>query len=148
MAGSAASSVEEYLGELEPERREVVEPVLTTVRESIPAGYEEGILWGMVNWYIPLERYPDTYNGQPLSVVALAAQKRHYALYLNCTYADPELSAEFERRYEASGKRMDVGKSCVRFRKLEDLPLDVVAWAVSQVSVDEYIERYEASRAG
>lgn len=147
MVQSEATTVDEYLDELEPERREVVLAVLETIRASIPDAYEEGVLWGMVNWYIPLERYPDTYNDQPLSVAALAAQKRHFAVYLNWIYADPELREEFEERYRESGRRMDVGKSCVRFRKLEDLPLELIGWAVAQVSVEEYIERYKASRS-
>lgn len=146
MAQSKATTVDDYLDELPPERREVIEEVLAVVREHLPSGYEEGILWGMICWYIPLERYPDTYNGQPLGVVSLAAQKRHYAVYLPI-YDDDELRDEFEERYRESGKRLDVGKSCVRFTKLEDLPLDVIGWAVSVTDVDEYIERYEKSRA-
>ena len=146
MAQSKATTVGEYLAELEPERRGAVEPLIRTVRENVPDGYEEGMLWGMAAWYIPLERYPDTYNGQPLSVAAVASQKRHFAVYLHSIYADPELREEFEQRYRASGKRMDVGKSCVRFTKIDDVPLDVVGWAVAQVGVEDYIERYEASR--
>lgn len=146
MVQSKAATVEECLAELEPDRRETFEAVLATIRESIPAGYEEGVLWGMATWYIPLERYPDTYNGQPLGIAALAAQKRYFAVYLNAIYADPELREEFERRYRESGKRMDIGKSCVRFRRLDDLPLELIGWAVSRTGVEEYIERYEASR--
>ena len=144
---SNAATVDEYLDELAPDRREVIEKVLAVIRENLPRGYAEGILWGMVCWYIPLERYPDTYNGQPLGIVALAAQKRHSAVYLFSIYEDDELREEFEERYRESGKRMDVGKSCVRFTKLENLPLDVIAWAVSQTGVEERIERYEQSRS-
>ena len=146
MAQSKATTVDEYLAELDRERREAVEAVLGVVSEHLPAGFEEGLLWGMIAWYIPLERYPDTYNGQPLYVAALASQKRHLAIYLNSIYADPGLREEFEGRYRESGKRMDVGKSCVRFRSLDDLPLDVIGWAIAQVGADAYIERYEASR--
>lgn len=146
MVQSKAATVDDYLEELDPDRREVVEQVLGVIRANLPAGYEEGVLWGMPTWYIPLERYSDTYNGQPLGIAALAAQKRHYAVYLNL-YDDDELREEFEERYRESGKRMDVGKSCVRFTKLENLPLDVIAWAVAQTSVEENIERYEGSRA-
>ena len=147
MVQSKAATVDDYLDELAPDRREVIEEVLAVIRENLPGGYEEGILWGMVCWYIPLERYPDTYNGQPLGIAALAAQKRHYAVYLFSIYEDEELREEFERRYRESGKRMDVGKACVRFTKLENLPLDVIAWAVSQTGVEERIERYERSRS-
>jgi hypothetical protein len=143
---SKAATVDDYLDELEPDRREIVEEVLAVIRENIPDGYEEGVLWGMPNWYVPLERYPDTYNKQPLPIAALAAQKRHYAVYL-FIYDDDEIREEFEERYRASGKPMDVGKSCVRFKKLEDLPLDVIAWAVAQSSVEDFIERYERARS-
>ena len=127
MVQSRAATVDEYLDELAPDRREVIEQVLAVIRDNLPDGYEEGILWGMVCWYIPLDRYPDTYNGQPLELAALAAQKRHYAVYLSI-YDDDELREEFEQRYRESGKPMDVGKSCVLFTKLENLPLDVIAW--------------------
>lgn len=147
MVQSKAATVDEYLAELEPERRETVEAVLATIRANVPAGYEEGVLWGMVTWFIPLERYPDTYNGQPLYVAALAAQKRHFAVYLNSIYGDPGLREEFERRYAESGKRMDAGKACVRFRRLDDLPLELIGWAVAQVGVERYIQRYEAVRS-
>lgn len=147
MVQSKAVTVDEYLDELAPDRREVVEEVLEVIRANVPVGYEEGVLWGMLCWYIPLERYPDTYNGEPLGIVALAAQKRHYAIYLNL-YDDDELRQEFEERYRETGKRMDVGKSCVRFRKLEDLPLELIGWAVAQTSVEDYVTRYEASRSG
>jgi uncharacterized protein YdhG (YjbR/CyaY superfamily) len=146
MVQSAAPTVEEYLAELPAERREAVSRVREVVNENLPKGYEEGMQYGMIGWYIPLARYPKTYNGEPLGIVALAAQKRHYSLYLHLIYADPAERKWFERAYADSGQKLDAGKSCVRFRKLEDLPLDVIAEAVSRTSVEDYIERYEASR--
>jgi uncharacterized protein YdhG (YjbR/CyaY superfamily) len=146
MVQSAAPTVEEYLAELPAERREAVARVREVVNENLPKGYEEGMQYGMIGWYIPLQRYPETYNGEPLGIVALAAQKRHYSLYLHSIYADPAERRWFERAYADSGHKLDAGKSCVRFRRLEDLPLDVIAEAVSRTSVDDYIERYEASR--
>jgi hypothetical protein len=101
----------------------------------------------MIGWSVPLERYPDTYNGQPLGYVALAAQKRYYSLYLNAVYAGSVDEAEFRRRWEASGRKLDMGKSCLRFRKLEDLDLDLIAETVAGTSADAYIARYEQARA-
>ena len=147
MVQARAATVDDYLDELAADRREVIENVLAVIRENLPAGYEEGVLWGMVCWYIPFERYPNTYNGQPLGIAALAAQKRHYAVYLSSIYEDDGLREEFEKRYRDSGKRMDVGKSCVRFTKLENLPLDVIAWAVAQTGIEERIARYEKSHS-
>jgi hypothetical protein len=147
MVQSAAPTVEAYLAELPPERRHAVAAVRDVVRKSLPKGYGEGMQYGMIGWYIPLERYPDTYNGQPLGVVALAAQKKYFSLYLHSIYADPDERRWFENAYADAGKELDAGKSCVRFTRLDDLPLDVIGEAVSRTSVDDYIERYEASRA-
>lgn len=145
--GSDVSTVQEYLDNLEPDRREVVSAVREVINDAMPDGYEEGIAYGMIGWSIPLERYPDTYNGQPLGYVALAAQKRYYSLYLNAVYAGSVDEAEFRRRWEASGRKLDMGKSCLRFRKLEDLDLDLIAETVAGTPLDAYIARYEQARA-
>lgn len=144
--GSDVSTVQEYLDNLEPDRREVVSAVREVINDAMPDGYEEGIAYGMIGWSIPLERYPDTYNGQPLGYVALAAQKRYYSLYLNAVYAGSVDEAEFRRRWEASGRKLDMGKSCLRFRKLEDLDLDLIAETVAGTPLDAYIARYEQAR--
>ena len=88
MAKSNAATVQEYLDELPEDRRAVVAAVRDVVLRHLPKGYGENMNWGMISYEIPLERYPDTYNGQPLSYMALAAQKNHYALYLMCFYGD------------------------------------------------------------
>ena len=100
----------------------------------------------MITWSIPLERYPDTYNGQPLGYVALAAQKRHYVVYLMGLCSDFEEAASFRQRWEAGGRRLDMGKSCLRFRRLEDLDVDLLTEVVAGTSVPEYLERYERAR--
>jgi hypothetical protein len=138
--------VGEYLDRLQPERREVMRAVRDVVAAAMPEGYAEGVAFGMITWSIPLERYPNTYNGQPLGYVALAAQKRHYALYLMGLYADSDEAAQFRRRWEAGGRRLDMGKSCLRFRGLDDLDLDLVAEVVAGTSVPAYLERYERGR--
>ena len=89
---------------------------------------------------------PQTYNGQPLLFAALANQKRHMAVYLHRIYADPTIRQDFEDEYAASGQKMDIGESCVRFTRLERLPLEVIERAVRRMSVDQYIDAYEASR--
>jgi uncharacterized protein YdhG (YjbR/CyaY superfamily) len=144
---SSAGTPEEYLAGLQPERREAVARVREVILKDLPEGYEEGMLYGMISYHVPLERYPDTYNDQPLSVVTLASQKNHMSLYLLGVCYDPETELWFRERFEESGKKLDMGKSCVRFRKLEDLPLDVVGEAVSRVTPEKLIERYEASRS-
>ena len=117
------------------------------VLDNLPAGYEETMNWGMISYEIPLGVYPDTYNGKPLMYAALASQKNHMSLYLTAVYAFPDAADEFEREYRASGKRYDMGKSCVRFRRLDDLPLELVGRTISAVSPEAFIERYEEVRA-
>ena len=102
--------------------------------------------WGMITYEIPLSMYPDTYNGKPLMYAALASQKNHMVVYLIGIYGDAKLRRWFEREYKKTNKRMDVGKCCVRFRKLEDLPLDVIGEAVAAMGVDDFIALYENAR--
>jgi hypothetical protein len=104
------------------------------------------MLYGMIGWYVPLDRLPDTYNGQPLAYAALASQKNHMSLYLNSIYGHAPTAAWFRERYAASGRRLDMGKSCVRFRRLEDLPLDLIGEAIARTPLDTYVAQYRAAR--
>lgn len=146
MVSSNAATVEEYLQSLPEDRREAVSKVREVILKNLPEGYEEGMQYGMIGYYIPLEEYPDTYNGQSLAYAALASQKNHMALYLTNIYSDPHLKKKFTEAYKASGKKMDMGKSCVRFKRLEDLPLDVIGEAIAATLVDQFIGLYEESR--
>jgi hypothetical protein len=146
MVQSKATTVEKYLEELPPERREVVSEVRKTILENLPEGYAESMNWGMISYEIPLEDYPDTYNGQPLGYLALAAQKRYYSLYMMGVYGDPEQEAKLEEGFEEAGKKLDMGKSCLRFRKLEDIPLDVIGELVASTPPQVMIAQYEKSR--
>ncbi len=143
---SDADSVQAYLAELPDDRREIVEAVRSVIVESLPAGFEEGMQYGMIAYYVPLERYPVTYNGQPLGIAALASQKRHLSLYLMGIYGDDGESSWFRERWAETGKKLDMGKSCVRFRRLDDLALGVVGEAIARTSVDDFIDVYERSR--
>lgn len=141
------TSPDEYIASLPDGRREAVAAVRDVVRGSLPDGYEEGMQYGMIAWYVPLERLPDTYNGQPLGLAALANQKHYMSLYLNNVYGDPETEAWFRDRFAASGKHLDMGKSCVRFRRLDDLPLDVIGETIARADLDRFVERYREVRA-
>ena len=143
---SEASAVDAYLGSLPARRREAISKVRKVVLANLPEGFEEGMIFGMLGYYVPLSRFAETHNGRPLSYVALASQERHMSLYLMGVYADPEVEAWFHERVAADGKELDMGKSCVRFRAVDDLALDVIGEAVARFSVDEFIELYE--RAG
>lgn len=147
MVQSRAATVEEYLAELPEDRRAVVSAVRDVVVRNLPEGYRESVAYGMISYSIPLERYPNTYNRQPLSYAALAAQKSHYALYLTAPYQEPGQASWLKAEFEKAGKKLDMGKSCLRFRKLDDLPLDVVGRAIASTPPDAFIAQYEAARA-
>ncbi len=146
MVRSEATTVRDYLAALPPERREVIAAVREVVVRNLPDGYREAMNWGMISYEIPLERYPETYNGQPLGYAALAAQKNHYALYLYCAYTDPEEEERLREGFQRAGKRLDMGKSCVRFKRLDDLPLEVIGAAVASTPPEAFIARYEEAR--
>jgi uncharacterized protein YdhG (YjbR/CyaY superfamily) len=144
---SQAATVDQYLAELPDDRRATLEKVREVILANLPEGYQESMNWGMISYEIPLERYPDTYNKKPLGYAALASQKNHMAVYLMNIYASEDSAASFEAQYRATGKRYDVGKSCVRFRTIDDLPLELIGRTIAGTSVDQYIARYEAARA-
>jgi len=146
MASSAAKTPDEYIASLPPDRREAISAMREVVRRNLPDGYEEGMEFGMIAWYVPLERFPDTYNGHPLGLVALASQKQYMSLYLNTVYGDPKMGEWFRARYTQTGKRLNMGKSCLRFKSLDDLPLDVIGETIAMVPVDRYVARYQAAR--
>ena len=134
------------MASLPEDRREAVAAVRSVILDRLPDGYAEEMRWGMVSYEVPLAIQPDTYNGKPLLYAALASQKRHMAVYLSGVYADPEARADFERVYRASGKRFDMGKSCVRFRRLEDLPLEVIGDAIARYPIEDFVDLYHRGR--
>ncbi|MDQ8153634.1 MAG: DUF1801 domain-containing protein [Gemmatimonadota bacterium] len=146
MASSAATTVATYLAELPAERRAVVRAVRTAVRRAMPAGYKEGMGYGMITWTVPHRILPDTYNDQPLCYVALAAQKNYYALYLMGPYGNAALMKELRAGYKAAGIRLDMGKSCLRFKALDGIALDVVARVIAGVPMARFVDAYHASR--
>ena len=144
---SDAATVEDYLAALPDDRRKALGAIRDTVNANLDDGFAEGMEYGMVTWGIPLDRYPKTYNGKPLGVVSLASQKNHLALYLMCLYADDGLEEWFRQQYVDRGMRLDMGKSCVRFKSLDEVPLDVLAELLRKVTPEQHIARYEESRA-
>jgi hypothetical protein len=146
MAKSDAATVEEYLDALPGERREVVSKVREVILRNLPRGYREAMNWGMVCYEVPLEKYPGTYNKRPLGYAALAAQKNYFALYLMGAYQNPELEKNLKEGFARAGKKLDMGKSCILFKRLEDLPLEVVGEAVASTPPEKLIEQYEEWR--
>ena len=146
MVQSSATTVDEYLKQLPDDARKVLTALRKVVKASLPTGYEEAMANGMIGYGVPLSRYPKTYNKQPLAYVALAAQKNHYAVYLMCAYTDPAQMKALEEGFRSAGKKLDMGKSCLRFKSLDDIPLDVISQVVASTPVERYIEIYEQTR--
>ena len=145
MVMSKAETVKEYLAELPEERRAIIAAVRAVVRKHLPKGCREGMNWGMIAYEVPLERYPDTPNKQPLCFAGLAAQKNHFALYLNCLCAGSDRHDWLRAEFAKAGKKLDMGKSCLRFKKLDDLVLDALARVIADTPVDKFIAFCEAS---
>jgi hypothetical protein len=146
MQNKTAKSADEYLDDLPAERRTAIATVRGVVRKNLPKGYSEFVSWGMLNYGIPLSRFPNTYNGQPLCYAALAAHKNYCTLYLMSVYGDKKHEARLRDGFKAAGKKLDMGKSCIHFKSSDDLPLDVVGELIASVPVEKWIEIYEASR--
>ncbi len=140
---SDALTVSEYLASLPDDRKKAMAAVRKVIRANLPKGIVESMNWGMIVYEVPLKTYPDTYNGQPLAYAGLASQKNYMSVYLMGLYGSEALRAEFESAYKATGKRMDVGKSCVRFRGLDDLPLEVVGDAIGALTLDQFLALHD-----
>ena len=145
---SSADTVAQYLNELPDDRRAALETVRKVILDNLPQGYEEVMNWGMITYQVPLETYPDTYNKKPLMYAALASQKHHMAIYLTGIYMDDETYQKFESAYRATGKRFDVGKSCVRFRNLEDLPLALIGESIALFEVNAFVGHVKKIHSG
>jgi hypothetical protein len=145
-APRAPLTVEGYIAGLPGERRDAVTALRKLIVKNLPKGFTEATEFGMICYGVPLETYPDTYNGKPLAYLALASQKNHMALYAMSLYCDPGKERWFREEFRKAGKKLDMGKSCIRFRSLEDLPLGVIGKLVAGTSVKQFISTYEKAR--
>jgi hypothetical protein len=144
---SKATTVEQYLSELPEDRRKALEAVRQVILKNLDKDYEEGIQYGMIGYYVPHRVYPAGYHcdpRQPLGFAHLASQKNYMALYLMCVYGESELARWFREAWAKTGKKLDMGKACVRFKKLDDLALDVIAEVIRRVPAKTYIAHCEA----
>ena len=146
MVSSTAVTPEDYLTSLPEDRRKIISSVRDVILENLPAGFQENMNWGMLSYEIPLETYPNTYNGQPLWTACLAAQKQYNAIYLFAVYQDANALQQLLDGYAKMGIKPDIGKSCIRFKRLEQLPLAVIGELISDVSVEGLIRIYEQAR--
>src|SRR5688500_7905098 len=143
------SDVDSYLARLPEDRRDAIAKVRDVINANLPIGYEEKIQYGMISWCVPESVLPakDVYNKQPLCLASLASQKNHMAVYLLHVYGDKSLRSWFEAAYRRTGKKLDMGQSCVRFKSLDALPLEVFGKAMAKVTVDRYVAGYRRIRA-
>jgi len=144
---SEENNVDGYLKSLPEERRIAISAVRNVILKNLPKGFEEAMNFGMIAYQIPLSDYPVTYNGQPLMYAALASQKNYMAVYLMGIYTGSEKRAKFEAAYKATGKKFDAGKACVRFKKLEDIPLELIGEVIASISVKNYIGLFEKAQS-
>ena len=144
MVSSKETSPAAYVASLPAERRAVIEAVRTVVKKRLPAGYVESMSWGMLCYEIPLARYPDTYNKQPLMYIALAAQKNNYALYMQSVAGMPDARDRLIDAYSAVGRKLDMGGGCLRFKSLDELPLSLIGDIVASTSVEQRIAAAES----
>ena len=143
---SSPVPVATFLDGLSPDRRKEFARVREVVRKNLPKGYEETVSKNMVVYQVPFERYSDTYNGHPLWYAALASEKSYLSLHLMPVYGDPATATRLKDGFKAAGKKLNMGKACIRFQKAEDLALDAVAQVVASVPVERWIEIAQASR--
>jgi hypothetical protein len=146
MARSKAATVAGYLQELPPDRRKEIQKVRAVIRKHLPAGFEETMNWGMISYEVPLSTYTTTYNKQPLAFAALAAQKNYNALYLMSAYSTEQSATTLREGFRKAGKKLDMGKSCIRFDTAEDLPLDTIGEIIASTTPAEWVSIFEASR--
>jgi hypothetical protein len=147
MPRSAAATPREYLERQPPDRRATLERVRAVVLANLPAGYEEMMAFGTLTYGIPLSRYPDTYNGQPLTYLALANQKNYLALYMMSAYGHGPILERVKAAFKARGLKLDMGKSCIRFKTADDLPLEELGAIIAAIPAERWIAIYEASRS-
>jgi hypothetical protein len=145
---SQAATVDQYLAELPPDRRAIIAQVRDVIRKNIDPGFEEGMQYGMIGYYVPHRTYPVGYHcdpKQPLPFACLASQKNYCSLYAMSLYADGQDYERFMSEWQKTGKKLDMGKSCIRFKAVEDLALDVIAAALRRITVPKWIAVYESS---
>ena len=146
MASSAAKTVKLYLDELPEDRHIEVAKVRKIILINLPKGYEEVMQYGMISYIIPFTIYPITYNNQPLVIASLGSQKNYISLYLMGVYGDSKTNAWFMEEYKKSGKKLNMGKSCLRFKKADDIPLDLIAKVIARIEVHNYIAAVDEAR--
>lgn len=142
---SRAETIEDYIAEIPDDRRELISVLRNKILGVLPAGFEEVMNWGMITYQVPLAAYPDTYNKKPFMFVALANQKNYMSLYLMGIYMQTEKLEKLHEDFERAGKKLDMGKSCIRFKSLDDLAIEPILQIISTCEMESYVERARSS---
>ncbi len=145
---STAKTVQEYLDSLPEDQGAIIQELRKVVLDALPEGYEEAMAWGMICYQVPLAIFPDTYNKQPLVYAGIAVQKHHFSLYLMSVYQNVGDLELLKAAYAHAGKRLDMGKSCIRFKRLSELELESISHIISNTSMEKFIESYKESKRG
>ncbi len=144
---SSAKTVKEYIAELPDDRKKVISKLRDSVHKNLPKGFSEIMAYGMISYVVPHSLYPDGYHcdpKQPLPFMSIASQKNHIALYHMGIYCDKKLFKWFVKEYPKHSKaKMDLGKSCLRFKKFDDIPYSLIEVLSKKVSPNEWISLYE-----
>lgn len=143
---SEATTVAEYIAGLPEDRRPAIKQIRAVIRKNLPKGYAETMQYGMITYVVPHKLYQAGYHCNPadaLPYASLASQKNHMAVYLSSVYMDPRMAQWLRQQYDERGLKLDMGKSCIRFKKLEQLPLDVIGEAIAKIPVADFIMAYE-----
>jgi len=143
---SQAKTVKEYLLALPIDRRTAISAVRKVILANLPEGYKESMSYGMIGYVVPHSLYPNGYHCDPkqaLPFAFLGSQKNHMTIYLMNVYGDPATEKWFQKAWRATGKKLDMGKACVRFKRLDDVPLDVIGRVIARTPVKKYISRVE-----
>jgi len=146
---SKATTVEAYLASLPEDRSAAIQAVRQVIIANLDKDYEEGMHYGMIGYFVPHRVYPPGYHcdpTQPLPFAGLGSQKNHLAIYLMCIYGSPAEEMWFRAAWAKSGKKLDLGKSCIRFKRIEDLPLEVIGETIRRVPAAKFIADYESAR--
>jgi len=145
---SKATTPNQYIAELPQDRSEVLKKLRQTILENLPEGFEETMAYGMLGYVVPHSIYPNGYHCNPklpLGIINIASQKNFVALYHMAIYLDRELFNWFVESYPKHCKtKLDMGKSCIRFKKIDDIPYDLIAELIRKISVQQWITMYES----
>jgi hypothetical protein len=136
----------QYIASLPADRAQTISTLRAFVNKHIPRGYDECLVWGTIGWTIPLSRYPDTHNKQPICYVAVSSQKNYCSLYLMGAFWSASQLEQLKAGFNAAGKKLDMGKCCVHFESPDDLPLAAIGKLISAISSEKWIQMYEQSR--